>query len=274
MKRKIIIVADDFGISEAFNYGAIKAYKEGVVSSFNLIVNAPASQHAVDLLKKECPEAELSLHVNYVLGKPISSDKEITSLVDDKGCFYKSRMWINPNEKNTSNLNAVNPSVEDLYKECVAQIDYFEKLVGNRPINFDSHSVVTDNLINAFKMVSKETNIHCPFALGINDSLHEHPLYDNCGLSILKRGCTLDDWLEDSSNLLKSKYDINVLHFHPGYVDKYILDNSSLTYPRCIDLDTLCNPKLKRWLEENNFEILNFKNALEKINRSSYKNQD
>ena len=31
MSKKLIVVADDFGFSEAYNYGVIKAYKEGVV---------------------------------------------------------------------------------------------------------------------------------------------------------------------------------------------------------------------------------------------------
>ena len=33
MSKKLIVVADDFGFSEAYNYGVIKAYKEGVVLS-------------------------------------------------------------------------------------------------------------------------------------------------------------------------------------------------------------------------------------------------
>ena len=36
MKKKLIVVADDFGFSEAYNYGALKAYKEGIVTVLSL----------------------------------------------------------------------------------------------------------------------------------------------------------------------------------------------------------------------------------------------
>ena len=39
MSKKLIVVADDFGFSEAYNYGVIKAYKEGVVCTLSLMSN-------------------------------------------------------------------------------------------------------------------------------------------------------------------------------------------------------------------------------------------
>lgn len=43
MSKKLIVVADDFGFSEAYNYGVIKAYKEGVVCTLSLMSNMAAS---------------------------------------------------------------------------------------------------------------------------------------------------------------------------------------------------------------------------------------
>ena len=40
MKKKLIVVADDFGFSEAYNYGVIKAYKEGIVTVLSLMSNS------------------------------------------------------------------------------------------------------------------------------------------------------------------------------------------------------------------------------------------
>ena len=56
MSKKLIVVADDFGFSEAYNYGVIKAYKEGVVCTLSLMSNMAAAPHAVKLWQSECPE--------------------------------------------------------------------------------------------------------------------------------------------------------------------------------------------------------------------------
>ena len=53
MSKKLIVVADDFGFSEAYNYGVIKAYKEGVVCTLSLMSNMAAVPHAVKLWQRE-----------------------------------------------------------------------------------------------------------------------------------------------------------------------------------------------------------------------------
>ena len=52
MTKKVIINADDFGMSEAYNYGVIKALRDGVASSTTIMINQPAAEHAVSLLKE------------------------------------------------------------------------------------------------------------------------------------------------------------------------------------------------------------------------------
>ena len=261
MERKIIVVADDFGLSEAFNYGVIKAYKEGIVSTLNLIVNTKATKHALDLVKKECKDAEIVLHINYVQGQPISRPQDIPTLVNADGEFYRSKYWLDEGHSGGKCVGNINPSIDDLYHECLAQVEYFKELTGHYPISFDAHSVATKNVEAAFIRVAKEKHLRCPYYDNNKPKLHEHPLRDEKGESILMRGTRLEDFINDSSSLLKSTYPINVLHFHPGYVDKFILDNSSLTFPRCYDLDTLCNPKLKTWLKDQKIEVINFNEA-------------
>ncbi len=78
-------------------------------------------------------------------------------------------------------------------------------------------------------------------------------------MSAIMRGTRPEDFFEDRLGLLKSPFEINVMHFHPGYLDNYIFENSSLTVPRCIDLETLCNPKVREWLMEHEVELVDFK---------------
>ena len=73
MSKKLIVVADDFGFSEAYNYGVIKAYKEGVVCTLSLMSNMAAVPHAVKLWQSECPEVPLVQHTNFVQYRPVSA---------------------------------------------------------------------------------------------------------------------------------------------------------------------------------------------------------
>ena len=48
---KVIIDADDFGMSEAINHGIIKSYVDGLTTSTLLMPNLPIAEHAVALAK-------------------------------------------------------------------------------------------------------------------------------------------------------------------------------------------------------------------------------
>ena len=49
---KLIVNADDFGYSEAVNYGIISAHRNGIVTSTTMMANMPGFDHAVNLLKE------------------------------------------------------------------------------------------------------------------------------------------------------------------------------------------------------------------------------
>ena len=91
--KKIILFADDFGFSEGMNLGVIKACRKGAITDINLIVNMMTSKEAVYLHDQYCPERPMSAHINFVQGKPISNPKEIPTLVDENGYFYRSYLW-------------------------------------------------------------------------------------------------------------------------------------------------------------------------------------
>ena len=155
---------------------------------------------------------------------------------------------------------------EDLYRECMAQLNRFESLTGVRPAHFDAHSVMTKAMARAFERVGKQTGIHNPVSQEKQPDrfvmVYELPMRDRDGSSILSRGARPEDWLNDSAGLLECPHPINVLHFHPGYVDKYILEHSSLTTPRCYDLETLCDPSVKEWIQKNQIILTDFDHVL------------
>lgn len=223
MKKKLIVVADDFGFSEAYNYGVIKAYKEGIVTALSLMSNMAAAPHAVQLWRSEQK--------------------------DDPKC-----------------KGDIYPTYEDFYTETMAQLERHKELTGRYPNHFEGHSAMTKPMDKAFADVGEKMGIHNmamydkPYP-GIRQTfelLLQGPAREKGAMEILNRGSLPEDFFEDRFCLLDSPHEINILHFHPGYLDQYLLDNTSLTLPRCRDLQTLCDPSVRRWLEEHEIELVDF----------------
>ncbi len=108
---KLIINADDFGLSESINKGIIEAYQNGLISSTTIMINMPYVWDAISKWK-ENSSLGLGLHINLTQGPPISND--VNSLVDDEGFFHKHGKVEN---------NEVDITYADAYKEIKAQIE-------------------------------------------------------------------------------------------------------------------------------------------------------
>ena len=91
--KYLIVNADDFGRNPQINIGIIKACKEGIVTSTSVLANFPAFSHAC-ALAKEHPQLSVGLHFNLTEGGPVSSPKEIPSLVTKNGFFYAKWLFV------------------------------------------------------------------------------------------------------------------------------------------------------------------------------------
>lgn len=266
MKKKLIVIADDFGFSEAYNLGVVKAYEEGIVTTISIMVNMEAADHGVKLLKsKNIDSKNIVVHTNLVHGKPVSNPKDIPSLVDENGNFYRSYKWKSENPNDKKCVGDIVPTKEDCKRETLAQLEKFKSYFGHYPNHFEGHSVAGKNILDAFKEISDELGIH---SMGLDEvesenmyPAHELGFSNPNYMKILFNGTSYTDFINDEFKLLESTFDINIMHFHPGFVDSYILDNSSLTTARCRDLDALCDNRVIKWIKDNNIELVNFESV-------------
>lgn len=87
--RKLIINADDFGLTEGVNFAISDCFLEGVLTSATLMVNTQATDHAVKLvMSSEYRNLGVGLHFNLTLGKPISPAEHVPSLINGAGEFH------------------------------------------------------------------------------------------------------------------------------------------------------------------------------------------
>jgi hopanoid biosynthesis associated protein HpnK len=84
--KRVIINADDFGLSPCVNEGIVRAHREGVLTSASLMVNTPGFEQAVDLAARN-PRLGVGLHLNIVRGRPLSPAETVPGLVSGEGRF-------------------------------------------------------------------------------------------------------------------------------------------------------------------------------------------
>ena len=128
--KRLIINADDFGLSEGVNRGIEKAISQGIVSSTTVMVNMPKAYEIVNFLKKN-PKVGVGIHINLTLGNPINHPLRIRSLVNEDGVFLGGKELLK-----RAFLGKLKK--EEIYLEVKAQIQKFFDW-GIIPTHIDSH---------------------------------------------------------------------------------------------------------------------------------------
>lgn len=121
--RALIVNADDFGLTPGVSAGILAAHRHGIVSSTTVLVTADPD--TAQLAQAREAGLGLGLHVNLTHGRPLTHGR---SLVDGAGAFVRD-----------PRLAAARAAAGDLRAEVEAQIERFERLVGQPPTHLDTH---------------------------------------------------------------------------------------------------------------------------------------
>jgi chitin disaccharide deacetylase len=92
-KRRLIVNADDFGLSSSVNTAVIRAHREGILTSASLMVNEPGCAEAVQLAK-ENPRLGVGLHLTLLMGHSALAPDQIPGLVNARGEFSNSPVGV------------------------------------------------------------------------------------------------------------------------------------------------------------------------------------
>jgi predicted glycoside hydrolase/deacetylase ChbG (UPF0249 family) len=86
---RILVSADDFGLSEGITTNILDAVDHGVVSSVSLIANGIGFEHAICEYRKRSG-LYLTVHLNLMEGRPLCPVDQLPDLVDEQGSFRHS----------------------------------------------------------------------------------------------------------------------------------------------------------------------------------------
>ena len=267
-RRRLIINADDFGISRGVNIGIIEAAQAGIVTSASALVNLPGFDDAM-IRARSTAGLALGVHLNFTSGRPLT---RAPSLTGRGGDFYGLPMLAV-----RASLGLL--SADDIHGESLAQID---RLVdtGFHPTHLDSHRHVhvhpaifpTVCKAAASRGLSRVRIPREPMRLNAVDwratlkkagllaaTSRAHGRVDGAhhffGIS-LQGGSSFQDRLFALIPQLPSG--TSELMVHPGYSDVSLREWDSYTGERETELSVLCSPEFRELLDRWDVTLTNF----------------
>jgi chitin disaccharide deacetylase len=93
VQRRLIVNADDFGLSHSVNEAVVLAHCDGILTTASLMVNEAGFDEAVGLAR-ENPKLGVGLHLTFSHGHSALPPERIPGLVDGHGEFSKSPVGV------------------------------------------------------------------------------------------------------------------------------------------------------------------------------------
>jgi len=273
--RKLIINADDFGLSPSVSQGILSGCATGIVTSTSVMIN-----HMVYQGQSFPSEGDVfpgfGVHLNLTSGKPILPAEDVTTIVDEDGTFIKAEKFFQEIDK----LNIL-----QIEKEWRTQITAFLIKFG-RPDHLDSHHHIHLHplLFPLFLQIAGElrTPVRFPILLdmipAITPEFNQSALGQHISLDMLKEdigimkfaGIRTPDYFCDNfitPNMDKPEIIKQIIHelpegiteimCHPGYMDDTARSLSN--YPtREEELRSLQSEWLRPIFEEENIQLTRF----------------
>lgn len=282
---KLIINADDFGLTVGVNEGIIDAHEAGIVTSTTLMTNMPAAAHAVELASGH-PSLGVGVHINLTSGHAACPLDDLEDLVDANGKL--------PSLFNLVTKAWQPESVVSIRREIRAQakraID-----AGVKVTHMDSHKhvMILPVVLEASMSVAREFGIKA-----IRVPVEDKPLSKivACSMSgagrakisavrllarrarkILKReGFDTVDWFLGvartgdwdapalATAILSLKPGVTEIMMHPGKVDDELRAlPTRLTDSRQRELDMLCAEGIRSAVEVSGVRLITYGNLAE-----------
>ena len=144
-KRRFILNADDFGMSDAFNQAVSEGFETGILKSTSLVANGEAFDSAVSNVIPKCAGLGVGVHLNIIEGKSLISN--LNKLTDEDGNFNNSYDLLILKAYTDKEF------LEQLEQEFRAQIEKI-KSTGIKITHIDSH-VHTHAIPPIFEIVCK-----------------------------------------------------------------------------------------------------------------------
>jgi hopanoid biosynthesis associated protein HpnK len=286
--KRLIVNADDFGLTVKVNHAILEGHQRGMISSTSLLANGEAFESAV-ALASQATRLGVGVHLNLTEGRPVAAGPSVPSLVNGQALLTRTpgSLW--------RGIVSGRVSPAHIEKELRAQI---EKVLaaGVVPTHLDSHKHV-HALPVLGKMAIRLAQLYGIPAVrcvgerqsALGPLLRRYPratptilrqLLRSCALRVLSRGyaaqlrragvvcashfygLTATGFLDEEvlRQILSHLPDgISELMCHPGFVDDTLRRTPTrLLGQREREFQALTRPTLKAWAEDLGIQFVNY----------------
>ncbi|HEV8336231.1 MAG TPA: ChbG/HpnK family deacetylase [Candidatus Polarisedimenticolia bacterium] len=129
--KRLLVVADDLGLTPGVNAGIAAAFRDGILTSASFLTNTAHFEQTVSLIRS-LPGLKVGVHLSLVGGKPVRAPSAVPSLAPDGERFRESWRQFLP----AWLLGRI--KTEEVRAEWEAQIAR-ATAAGVRPAHLDSH---------------------------------------------------------------------------------------------------------------------------------------
>lgn len=250
---KLIVNADDLGLTPGCNAGILQAMTQGIVTDTTLMVSAGHAAAAVKLLRASGFSAA-GLHLNLTSGTPALPAEEIPDLVDQNGRFFRIHK---------TDITA--RQVRQARRELTAQIDRF-LATGLTLTHLDTHHHIHMHPALLAMVIGFAKDLKVPMrqanpavrdailAAGVKTTEHFSMSFYGTGAA----GAGVTEAVLQS--IIQTCQGCGVLEImcHPAAADPETYRVSSYNALRETELATLTNPALKARLAEWGATLTNY----------------
>ncbi|MCP1135713.1 ChbG/HpnK family deacetylase [Paenibacillus polysaccharolyticus] len=250
---KLIVNADDYGITMRVSEGIIHGMKQGLITDTSALVNSVHFEKS-SIMALEAGITSMGVHLNLTFMTPVLEASAVQSIVNESGRFYRKPGLI-PSTYDPGEVRA----------ELKAQIEKF--LASGLTLNhLDTHhgvSVKDAQMLDLVMELAREYNVPMRrddiLSPELNGKLVDAGIRSTdilCGDPAMP---TLQEsWLRGVLDQYKDTENIVEIAGHPGYADDELRSISSLVEEREHDLAVFLNPALREYVEEQGIQLISY----------------
>lgn len=132
MPARLIINADDFGLTRGINRGIVELHQAGVLTSATLMANGPAFEDAAEAARAH-PALGVGCHIVLTDGAPVAPSDSVRSLLGSDSRSFRPSLAAFLQALITGRVRT-----EDIVREALAQIEKLQR-AGIHITHLDSH---------------------------------------------------------------------------------------------------------------------------------------
>lgn len=254
--KKLIINADDFGLTPGVSHGIIETYLNGLVTSTTALTVAPYFKHGMELARKLVPDMPIGVHLTLTLrgAHPVLPLDKVPSLVNGDGTFWSQGEF---EEK-------VDP--EEVYCEWDAQIVRFLE-TGVRPDHLDSHHNVHGRNNELLEIaVALGEKYHLPLrnavrsegAVGMLDMYGSVPTTDKMMSQFYDANVSLETLVQIFDDIVRDDGEFYELNTHPAFVDAPLQECTSYCAQRLREQTIMKSAEAAQAVRDHRIMLTNY----------------